>query len=217
MTERPLILSGDNVQLAYEGLKTATRRLMNPQPGKVGGCYHRPDGNFIWTHLPVGQGVGVGNPFPCPYGQPGDLLWVKETWRTEPLGGGKGGVGSGVGIGYKAGPPGINFNEPDWSDLGGHSRWRSPRFMFKWAARTWLEITSVKVERLQDISADDARAEGIGIKSVGPASDLAAQNQFALLWNQIHKKAAKAAGVDYAWDLNPWVWAIGFRRTERPA
>lgn len=201
MTERSIILSGDNVQLAYDGLKTATRRLMNPQPEflqcykyKGRTVYDSSLRSWCWKGEAHGRHPDEWGPSlaaRCPYGQPGDLLYVRETmWRNG---------------GFVATDPQSFPNEGKVPSI----------HMPKWASRLWLEITSVKAERLQDISADDARAEGIWIKSVGPASDLAAQNQFALLWNQIHKKAAKAAGVDYAWDLNPWVWAIGFKRTEK--
>lgn len=226
MTERGIILSGDNIQLAYDGRKTATRRLLKipkwlseivypDREFRAEGLEWVPwldsNGAFHWRHQEMLR------PLKCPYGQPGDRLYVKEAFFIG--GPNTWGMDGSMPLDIKIINPDSRYHETayfkaGWTRVAPH--WKSSRFMPKWAARIWLEITSIRLERLQDISADGARAEGIGIKSVGPASDLAAQNQFALLWNQIHKNAAKAAGVDYAWDLNPFVWAIGFKRTEAP-
>lgn len=83
--ERPILFSGPMVRAILEGRKTQTRRVVKSQPsGFIKECYARPDGRFIWLHLPKGVGVGMGPAFDCPYGVSGDRLWVREAWREMP-------------------------------------------------------------------------------------------------------------------------------------
>ena len=163
----------------------------------------------------------------CPYGKPGDRLWVRETWgvatRPDPA------QGWVDGIEYKADEAYIDgsgllplrvmedFN-PDVLDKW-RGRWCRSIHMPRWASRILLEVTDVRVQRVQEISEEDARAEGVTV----PAAVLQAAREatseydcvnwsyvdgFATLWDSINK------GRGYGWDVNPWVWAITFKQIE---
>jgi len=153
----------------------------------------------------------------CPYGQVGDRLWVRETFRYVRVGLGCG--GSAVGVEYKTGD--IKFNKRankytkqarNKEKRGHHAKWRPSIFMPRWAARIWLEITNIRVERVQDISWKDILAEGCDVnKPTGdPAIDdftagVEATDTFHWLWDSINAKRG------YGWDKNPWVWVIEFK------
>jgi hypothetical protein len=171
-------------------------------------CYARPDGLHIWLHLPKGAGVGLGLPFVCPLGVPGDRLWVRETFWIHRGGSLK---NPDTRVVYDASV--LPFQrEPD--------RWlpawykKTPSIhMPRWASRITLEITAVRVERLQDISKDEARAEGIQYNQnltayvVGEIKGGEPLCVFARLWDTIY---AKQPG--HSWAANPWVWVITFER-----
>jgi hypothetical protein len=216
--ERPILFSAPMVRAILNGSKTQTRRIIKPvQP--------RNDG--LW---PAGR-----NPVPdCPYGVPGGRLWVRETWADV-------NSYSGPGFAYKAdgafvqpeydgedfgAGPSFNYDKYPgdytmwYTDLlngeSGH-RWRASNHMPRWASRILLEITGISVERLQDISEDDAKAEGcrpvrgvdgIWAGSEGPGKLVTpwptAKEAFADIWETIY-------GAD-SWDANPWVWVLSFRR-----
>ena len=127
----------------------------------------------------------------CPYGQPGDRLWVRETFAVPP-----GSTEQAEAV-YRA-----SFDPGDVT-------WTPSIHMPRWASRITLTITDVRVQRLQDISEDEAVAEGID-EAIPPMNDHGPANaprwRFARLWNSIN-------GVG-AWDTNPWVWAITFERLD---
>jgi hypothetical protein len=128
----------------------------------------------------------------CPYGAPGDLLWVRETW-----------AGHASGVDYAA-----DFAAVSRPQAG---PWRPSIHMPRWASRITLRITDIRVERLQDISEDDARAEGAEpCTSTGWHGQnivvMTARELFAELWNKINGPGA--------WNENPWVWAISFERVK---
>lgn len=247
MKERPITFSGPEVHAILDGRKTQTRRFLNTANWRPCGVIpglpreHRFDDVLEWAHEPD-VGVSMGQPGrwcgrigsstwtysePCPYGVPGDRLWVRETWVTRPLGGDPGNPrygapGSGVHIDYKAtAPGGGNHDRPDWGDLGAHERWRPSIHMPRWASRLLLEVTEVRVQRLQDISEEDAIAEGVrsvplqeDARGCWWTTDVAAgpdlhgrtpADAYARLWDTINGKRAP-------WSSNPWVWAVSFRR-----
>jgi hypothetical protein len=191
MTDRPIIFSAPMVRALLEGRKSQTRRVLKPQPwlsmakkwnweptGKRPFCtwWDGPPYIQITDALPMDQ---------APWAI-GDRLWVRETWwpcderiMAERWRGG---------IVYKAD--------------GGHDemrrRWRSPIHLPRWASRLTLEVTGVKVERLQEIGGADAIAEGCVVVGNSPPP----LDQFADLWNAIYGPGA--------WDKNPWVYALTF-------
>lgn len=220
MKERPILFSGAMVRAILAGEKTQTRRVVKPQPARVvevGGAYFSDDHSSARIH--------------CPYGQPGDRLWVRETWQT--------GMGAdGPQITYKATPdyfpidawdgpdegigPSFNYDKcpgATWhtnlSDLiaGAEGNWRPSIFMPRWASRITLEITGVRVERLQNISEADARAEGAksmdivtGRQTLDPNSRQGSYiAHYRAIWDSINAKTAP-------WASNPWVWVIEFKR-----
>jgi hypothetical protein len=143
----------------------------------------------------------MDEPIKCPYGQPGDRLWVRETWREQPVG--EDGENE---IQYKA-----DFNEGElacYGRRGGHSPrpWKPSIHMFRHMSRILLEVVSVRVERVQDISLEDAIAEGFGVEITLKTSDYPVVD-FRLYWDLIN-------GKKYPWGANPWVWAIEFKKLE---
>ena len=254
MNERPIRFRGDMVRAILDGSKTQTRRVIKPQPE-----WESPepvlddDDCWVWCEFindrPVDDGLR------CPYGEPGDRLWVKETWRID-------GWHPEYGIttiqyradgalrepdsywpdtgneikdqddwkrywGQCVDDAQKNLGDPtmedgwcgdpgwDWEPGDGPCRWRGGRFMPRWASRITLEVTNVRVERVQEISEKDVLAEGYGLQPwhlnengepEGPRTA-----GFAELWDSINAKRG------YPWEDNPWVWVVKFRVVEGAA
>ncbi len=187
MRERPILFSGPMVKAILEGRKTMTRRVIKPQSN-------------VSDYRPIGVSE-VGVKKACPYGEPGDRLRVNETWATE-----KGYDKTSPSKLPKVNRPRIHYladgPKPSWA-----GRTRSPRFMVKWASRITLEITGVRVERAQDITEADARAEGF--KDVFDGKTFFPVGHFfKTTWDSLNAKRG------YGWDANPWVWVIEFKRVE---
>lgn len=186
--ERPILFSGEMVRAILEGRKTQTRRVVKPQGAIVSDAMARSLG----VQPPKIENTPV---IPCPYGQPGDRLWVRETFaHTEQLGLHQ--TDENYGFAYKA-------TQPEWGTEIQGWKWKSSIYMPRWASRITLEIVSVRVERLQDISEEDAFSEGFpyqfgyGCKTT---------EWFKQLWQSIY--GAKS------WDANPFVWVVEFRRVQ---
>lgn len=191
MKERPILFSAEMVRAILGGRKTQTRRVIKDPHGLLKN--YTPTGKTV----DYGYGTRCGVKFsdttmtiPCPYGQPGDRLWVREAF----------GLDFDDAILYRACKYGSKPFDP-----GQEIRWKPPIHMPRVASRIDLEITEVRVERLQDISEADALAEGC---EEGPDDDVTggstAYQEFAKLW-------CKIKGAD-SWVANPWVWAISFKR-----
>ncbi|MDR5867974.1 hypothetical protein [Halomonas koreensis] len=208
MKERPILFNDEMVRALLDGRKTQTRRLVKNQPaGDTQGNDCRAAkvaGGFQWQHR-----GGASKVFTCPYGKSGDQLWVRETWGalfTDPPGtpGGRK-PQPGDDIRYRADPG------QDWQWRDGSLPWRPSIHMPRWACRILLEVTAVRVERLQDITEDDARAEGCDNSSTEAAHECGwyekPRRAFRRVWEQIN-------GSD-SWDANPWVWVIEFRRIDQ--
>lgn len=194
MKERPILFSGPMVLAILAGKKTQTRRVVKLD-----------NSDFEFQHEPEFKVIGVNRKIKCKYGQPGDRLWVKETWATTEQAGDHAADAHPV---YRA-------TDPDWETMDGW-KWKSPRFMPRSASRILLEIVSVRVERLQEISDADARSEGVTIGSdteiaahIAGEPETAARMEFWHLWQSINEDKP---GRD--WDSNPWVWRIEFKRVE---
>ena len=235
--ERPILFSAPMVRAILEGRKTVTRRAVKIQPRS------KADIGSYGLGQPFIRNPDVTKPNPeCPYGRPGDRLWVRETWqdvhpvqvidRYSQLG--RAGI---------PGPPGVTYQtiyradgeypkvhythehpyrciepDPNHGFLGaadsGWTGWTPSIHMPRWASRILLEITDVRVERLQDISEEQAKAEGVrlytdhaelgdwwhveGIETYSADP----RKSFELLWSSV--------GGD--WQANPWVWVVEFKR-----
>ena len=207
--ERPILFSEPMVHAILDGRKTQTRRVVripsNWHLGKKPESYGPADFAFLDMADPVGTYPTLRT---CPYGQPGDLLWVRETWvlgrasfenRTDvPLGPPQRG-GARSPVIYKASPL-INKEE---------FRWKPSIYMPRWASRLTLEVTGIRVQRVQEISHEDAVAEGcyrIEPCEAYPHGNAWGRAGYAALWDEINKKRG------YGWDKNQWVWVVAFKR-----
>lgn len=217
MKERPIVFTGEMVRAILEGRKTMTRRPVKPQPRKFSPERERqwnphaiPPGGSLPEHWSWWEGPAHGPSMyhraKCPYGKPGDRLWVKETYRYHPE---DKPLGDQMPIDYAATPiSGDGF-------LG--LKWKSSRFMPRWASRILLEIVSVRVERVQEISRGDAGLEGmcflsdINWNKVHKGLNVIQKHHwpeenFSRYWDTIYAKNPESQ-----WDANPWVWVIEFK------
>ena len=201
MRELPIIFSGEMVRAILDGRKTQTRRVVKGealewlQPGMfTRGFVALPENKM------------------CPYGQPGDLLWVREAFGIEEE----------------------RYIQPEMHSYGGRfeeevfykaddpslpgMKWKPSIHMPKRAARLWLEVTGIRVERVQEISEEDAVAEGIYKNIENPdgygwrygESCNTARAAFKKLWNSINGKKPGCS-----WEDNPWVWVVEFKTARR--
>jgi len=197
MTERPIIFSAPMVKAILEGRKTQTRRILKNQHPRVipgGPVYDAVGGQMDYVESEHDFGT-------LPYAV-GDLLWVREAWRAEarfdkmPMAV----KPTGALVSYEAD---YDYEPND----GCRGRLRPSIHMPRWASRITLRVTEVRVQRLQDISEEDAKAEGA--KAVGyiDENDVGCRSYvegFARIWTSIHGPGA--------WEANPWVAAISFER-----
>lgn len=194
MRERPILFSGPMVRALLAGTKTQTRRIAKPvKHPDLGNLYDA--GALVLEREP--QHV-IDRA--CPYGRPGDRLWVRETWAF--------GIHA---LAAKRDEDGPFVYAADGTTHGRLcERWRPSIHMPRHACRLLLEIVGVRVERLQAISEADSCAEGIPSKGLQfydgrPAT---AKDAFESLWNEINGPAA--------WAANPWVWVLEFRPLGKP-
>ena len=224
--ERPILFTAPMVRAILEGRKTVTRRAIKVQP------HIDASGNFCVGSSNYGQD-GYGKPVTkhfvngcCPYGKPSDRLWVRETfaiesnrWADDPYS-----------PPHKDGRPTQRYEDNKWDqphykatdaepelwyddrDSPG-CRWKPSIHMPRWACRILLEITDVRVERLQDITYEQAAAEGV---HRGPLREWCASDE----GGACHKYPVSAfrdlwQSVGGSWDANPWVWVVEFKRVTR--
>jgi hypothetical protein len=209
MKQRPIIMTAESVRAIEGDCKTQTRRVIMPQPtgGFLGFIRERK------THWFRGETRTLE--VKCPYGQPGDRLWVRETWACvkwfdhfKP---------SEIPKGDERWPS-VFFSA--WTGAARNAwcrgKWRSARFMPRWASRFTLEVISVRVERLNEISKEDAKAEGMYCGFIGGSYDFpigpydAYTANYRKAWDEINAKRG------YPWESNCWVWVIEFKRIEQP-
>lgn len=196
MKERPIPFSAPMVRAILAGTKTQTRRVVKPQPEAEHGGepYWFVGGYRAWIYRRTTDLLRKGgNVLPCPYGQPGDRLWVREAWKAHTT--------------FDHLPPRDIPQSHVWymadDSYKAESRFRQGMFMPRWASRITLEFTAVRVERLQEISVGDAIAEGI--PRGGPENpDGIEIREYRQLWERINGHGS--------WDANPWVWVVEFRR-----
>ena len=208
MKERPILFSAPMVNATLEGRKTQTRRVIKPQPEEIivgdmlqPGIYYRDADPDQQIH--------------CPYGQPGDRLWVRETWAPF-----------GDYVLFRA--DGEEYLSPCETPGGGYPencrhhpgceactaegtliKWRPSIHMPRWASRITLKIKSIRVERVHDITDEDAIKEGVTVIGRPELNELSRGkfiHGFQCLWDSINSKRG------YGWDVNPGVWVIEYER-----
>ena len=214
--ERPILFSGEMVRAILDGRKTQTRRIVNKKILKINPGTGLQVCNHTWPGKRVGNSCSECYQEllkKCPYGQIGDVLWLREAWKTM-----------------------SDFDDLKPSDLvpelhksaidyvaSGNNRWngktRPSIYMPRWASRISLKIRDIRVEQLQDISEEDAIAEGLRCKfdkettvypkpgKLGMHPLLSAKDSFKSLWQSINGN----------WDDNPWVWVVEFERLKERA
>ena len=216
MMVKPILFNTEMVQAILDGRKTCTRRVIKPQPDEkhtyllgfaTDSTEKKNVGCFGFGINEYGGSVQYVKP---PYGYaPGDILYVRETWCDDRQF-------------TRDSTPGQYFYK---ASENGKFKWKPSIHMPKEAARIWLKVTDVRVERLQDITPKDAENEGVGNlfyedigyseKNYGTEVDPEygiAKEQFAWLWESTIKKS----DLDrYGWDASPWVWVIEFERCEK--
>jgi hypothetical protein len=212
MKERPILFSAPMVRALLAGTKTQTRRVMKPQLvyGTVAGLFNSwylPRGEGGGTLYPNGKEKILGS---CPYGQPGDRLWVREAWGLHAYGDDTDWLKGGCTamdlddhvIAYRA----------DWGPLQDSCHWRPSIHMPRAASRITLEITSVRVERLRDISFADAAAEGLHYTSERLDRWSADASSWHATPQQAYRALWESINGPESWAANPWVWVISFKR-----
>lgn len=219
--ERPILFSGEMVRAILDGRKTQTQRVIRWSEKS-----HEEEGALLLegksgAYWPYNCHSGNENPVACPYGVPGDRLWVREAFRFGEHWNGNHNTATNL-VNYRA--------DGEWRHLGlpttpwtheepnnPEDKWRPSIFMPRWASRITLEVTAVRVERVQDISEEDATAEGLESFTEyhtmpgkphlqEPYRQVEALEQFEDLWDRLNKKRG------YVWEKNPWVWVVTFRK-----
>ena len=219
LKEHQILFRTEMVRAILDGRKTMTRRVVKPQPARSPyWTQYENSGAFYPATLDAEPSV-----LKCPYGPVGDRLWVRETFGFDPWH-------------YLEGHDSILYRADQKIDSDYPIKWKSPYHMFKKYARIWLEITGIRVERLQGISLEDIKAEGMKY-NVDPEYNIDPWHVFADLWDSINgkPKPKKNGGIithyeSYPWSEesrdkrtemngkphhcypNPWVWIIGFKR-----
>lgn len=201
---KPILFNTDMVRAILAGRKTVTRRVVKPQPEKSAHSpYECCGGRFAFR---IGE-CGCTDQYIPPY-RPGDILYVRETFDNKPVSPGGHFRPSGVWY-YKA--------DGDIRPEAWRGPWRPSIHMPREAARIFLRVTDVRVERLQDITEEQAQAEGAKGWMVATDRDWDKNPNhliaFRHLWDSTIKKADRAR---YGWAANPWVWVIEFERCEKP-
>lgn len=199
MAEKPMLFSTEMVEAILLDIKTQTRRLVKPQPaykdgfwmlGGAGWCdnmipIHPMPGHSLWNRQPAA---------------PGDIIWVREAWTSLPVSPG-GHMRLPERYYYRAGP--------DMRPEGWRGKWKPSIHMPREAARIFLRVHDVRIERVQWADIDDIRAEGLTSMAVHAGDFEIAQQEWKRLWNSTIKPAELPR---FGWDANPWVWVFDFER-----
>lgn len=198
MIERGMIFNAEMVRAILDGRKTQTRRIVKLQPDEDG-LAKVTNGPWVDTSE---------RNYRCPFGDVGDRIWVRETWAEA------GASAPNLKLyraNYPEHVPSHYENVPPANEI----RWTPSIHMPRWASRILLEITDVRVERLNAISERDAQAEGVAKLRGGywqhyqpgwTQHQLSARGSFVTLWKSIYGEES--------WNSNPWVWVIEFKRIE---
>ena len=193
MAIKPILFNTEMVRAILDGRKTCTRRLVK-LPSYI---KQQEDGLYtLWAEGTCYENQYLEEIIPYikqPY-QPGDILYVRETWKKAPNG---------------------YFYYEDWqrNDIADVTKWKPSIHMPKKAARIWLKVTDVRVERLHDITSEQISREGVEVEYPHVLNGEEKRYAFSALWNSTIKKS----DLDrYGWNANPWVWVIEFEQCEKP-
>lgn len=194
MAIKPILFNTKMVRAILDGRKDATRRIVKgfiPDDAVWGYTAFTPKG-YISCRGTFADGYGEKFfKLPC---ESGDILYVRETWKKAPNG---------------------YYYYEDWqrNDIADITKWKPSIHMPKEAARIWLKVMNVRVERLQDITSEQIGREGVEVEYPHVLNGEEKRYAFSTLWNNTIKKS----DIDrYGWDANPWVWVIEFERCEKP-
>lgn len=203
MAIKPILFNTEMVRAILDGRKSCTRRIVKPQqfigmlPDK---CKNGAPEEFLKEkklmfkpYCDMTDIELINTAYKASY-QPGDTLYVRETWKKAPNG---------------------YYYYEDWQrgDIADITKWKPSIHMPKEAARIWLKVTNVRVERLQDIDGKGCVKEGIEEEHLKYVGDEFVKGMFHDLWDSTIKKS----DLDrYSWDANPWVWVIEFEMCEKP-
>ncbi len=242
MKERPILFKAPMVRAILEGRKAQTRRVVKPHLNDCGHFLH--SGNVDLAHKQIaewreqnGHWFGLSGyttlaNAACPYGQPGDRLWVRENhcfldvvksaMSRFPLGAGKFGPDVwNLNVEYQDGTEhevSVEGVKPKQTRQRGEIKWRPSIHMPRWASRILLEVTCVRVERLSDISRVDAEAEGVGLRRVSETDyrwiDYSHKDEGHTFGDPRHSfwSLWKSINGEKSHDANPWVWVVEFKR-----
>ena len=191
-----MIFNAEMVRAILDGRKTQTRRIMKVQPDTpefglrriIESSIANEIGMYFWSQEDARGIKARSKQFSCPYGDVGDHIWVRETFCAVP---------------DNDEPAGCSALLYAADGNGPYGKWTPSIHMPRWASRLTLEITGVRVERLRDLSEDDAKSEGITPPSGGVLPGWEYRINFRDLWMSIY-------GADN-WEANPWVWVIEFK------
>ena len=194
MSIKPILFNTEMVRAILDWRKDATRRIVKgfiPDDAVWGYTAFTPKG-YISCRGTFADGYkGIFFKLPC---ESGDILYVRETWKKAPNG---------------------YYYYEDWQkdDIADVTKWKPSIHMPKEAARIWLKVTDVRVERLQDITSEQISREGVEVEYPHVLNGEEKRYAFSTLWNSTIKKS----DLDrYGWNANPWVWVIEFERCEKP-
>lgn len=194
MAIKPILFNTEMVREILDGRKDATRRIVKgfiPDDAVWGYTAFTPKG-YISCRGTFADGYGEKFfKLPC---EPGDILYVRETWKKAPNG---------------------YYYYEDWqrNDIADVTKWKPSIHMPKEAARIWLKVTDVRVERLQEITSEQICREGVEVEYPHVLNGEEKRYAFSILWDSTIKKS----DLDrYGWNASPWVWVIEFERCEKP-
>lgn len=206
MKELPILFNGPMVRAILEGRKTQTRRVIKPQPPKglksfgwiVCSCPSENEGKAFWADdIPLSRQTHYVR---CPYGEPGDRFWVRETFADTA------GMGFDKRIYYAADTMPGSDGDQARKDYG--VKWKPSIHMPRWASRILLEVVEIRVERIQEIGEEGSLAEGMKAGHMcepsASSSRHSARQNFAQTWKDLYGN----------WGTNPWVWVIEFKRVQ---
>lgn len=215
MAIKPILFNTEMVRAILDGRKSCTRRLVKTRRKDACGFYvtKKADGTFSGIYEYDENESMFDNPLMPPY-QPGDILYVRETWKKAPNG---------------------YYYYEDWQrdDIADVTKWKPSIHMPKEAARIWLKVMNVRVERLQEMKPVDVINEGAAYPDCwdclntygesgsqccyGTEEECSQCDEVMMEWEKLWNSTIKKSDLgSYGWDANPWVWVIEFERCEKP-